>query len=146
MGVLHPGPGPQRTVKQQICGVGVLEVAAATASGSALAPRAQVSPNPSKKLTACLVTAQGTTSKRLRLTFNLEDLIVAVKPQRHVRAPIERPIEPNADAADAWLGRVSEAATALAAARVGDQGNGTRRSKMRSSRYQDKPLRSLHHS
>ena len=55
---------------------------------------------------------------------------MAVKPQRHVRAPIERPIEPNADAADAWLGRVSEAATALAAARVGDQGNGTRRSKI----------------
>jgi type IV secretory pathway VirB10-like protein len=46
---------------------------------------------------------------------------VAKKPQRHMRAPIDRPNEPNADAESAWLGRVSEAASALAATRVGDQ-------------------------
>jgi hypothetical protein len=63
--------------------------------------------------------------------LQLGGLTVAVKPQRYVRAPIDRPIEPNADAEGAWLGRVSEAASALAATRVGDQVSAsTRRSEI----------------
>ena len=53
---------------------------------------------------------------------------MAMTPQRHVAAPIDSSNEPNADAEGAWLGRVSEAASALAATRVGNQITSTPRS------------------